>query len=230
MASDTDRPLRTAINRILEESQAVADQLAALEKLRSTHPHTVRQANLGDFCDGTDGDTAEYDCFSFALDLIDCPERIAAREYAPRKVGPIRLPGIADVLPGPNFLDALMLSPQQSLHCCRDHDLVVYCDKFGNPQHAGKVVAGEVVSKWGMKGGLWQHRLWEVPSSYGTSARFYSHQPKERVRHEWVRYLGRVASRVSGFLYLACVIHEHEGKGLSDEELLKLAAKKAARP
>ena len=76
MASDTDHPLRTAIDAILDESQAVADQVAALERLRYPHSHTVRQARLGDFIEASAGDTPEYDCFTFALDLIDCPERI----------------------------------------------------------------------------------------------------------------------------------------------------------
>ena len=229
MASSSDYPLRTEIDRILEELQAVEDQVIAFEKLRSTHLHTVRRANLSDFCESNVCDTTEYDCFTFALDLIDCPERIAVREYAPRKVGPIRSPGIADVLPGPTFLDTLMLSPQQNLQSCRDQDLVVYCDKFGNPQHGGKVIGGEIVSKWGMKGGLWQHGLWEVPSSYGTSARFYSHQPKDLVRQKWIQHLGQVAKRVKEFLYLAHVILKHQGKGLSHIALLNLATKKAAR-
>lgn len=230
MASDADRPLRTAIDTIIEEYQVVEYQVAALERLHSTHAHTVRQAKLSDLVGVSDGDTPEYNCFAFALDLIDCPERIAVGKYAPRTVGPIRFPGIADVLPDANFLWSLMLTPQYSLQNCRDHDLVIYCDKFGYPQHAGKVIAGAVISKWGMKGGLWPHSLWEVPSSYGTSLRFYSHLSKEHVRQKWVEYLQRLARRVSGFLYLASVIHENEGKGLSHKELLRLAAEKAARP
>ncbi len=183
MSIEMDLPLRNAIDRVLQECQSPAEQAAALEEIRPAHPHSIRPVPLETFCELSGGETPEYDCFTFALDLIDCPERLAARKYAPRNIGPSKLPGIADALPGPTFLHLLMLPQLPSMQSCSDYDLVVYSDKFGNAQHAGKIVAGEVVSKWGMKGELWKHGLWEVPNSYGTSVQFCSQLPKESVRH-----------------------------------------------
>jgi hypothetical protein len=230
MAADSIFPLRNALDQILQEYQTPDEQAAALEKIRSEQPHSIRSARLEPICKLRDGETPEYDCFTFALDLIDCPERIAAREYAPRNIGPTKRPGIADALPGPNFLQFLLLPSQPSLQSCSDYDLVVYYDKFGNAQHAGKIVAGAIVSKWGMKGALWQHALWQVPSSYGTSVQFYSHRSKEYVREQWLKYLHKLAQRVRGFTYLVSVMYENKGKNLNHEELIRLAAVKAARP
>jgi hypothetical protein len=185
---------------------------------------------LADFCELRDDEAPEYDCFTFALDLIDCQERIAARAYAPRKIGPTQRPGIADALPGPNFLHFLQLPKQSSLQSCYDYDLVVYYDKFGHTQHAGKIVMGTIISKWGMKGALWQHGLWEVPNSYGTSVQFFAQRPKEYIRQQWLKYLRNLAQRVMGFTYLVSVMYENKGQNLSHEELLRLAAQQGAQP
>lgn len=58
-------------------------------------------------------------------------------------------------------------------------DLVVYCD---GPQqrikHAGMMLPnGRVRSKWGSLPGLFEHRLWDVPSTYGDSVQFYRPVP-----------------------------------------------------
>jgi hypothetical protein len=230
MSADMDLPLRDALNQILQKYQTTAEQVTALEEIRSASPHSIRSAKLSEFCELRDGETPEYDCFTFALDLIDCQERIAAREYAPRKIGPIPRPGIADALLGPNFLHFLQLPKQTSLQACYDNDLVVYYDTFGNAQHAGKIVAGTIVSKGGMKGALWRHGLWEVPNSYGTSVQFYSLQTREYIRQQWLNYLYKLARRVRGFTYLVSVMYENKGKNLSHEELLKLAPQKGAPP
>ena len=142
-----NRQLREAIDGILQRSQTADAQATLLEELRSALPHSIRPAILGMFCELPDGEIPEYDCFTFAFDLIDCPERIAARKYAPRTIGPAMQPGIVDVLPGPNFLPFLRLPEQPSFAACSDGDLVVYCDKFGNARHAGKIVDGAIVSK-----------------------------------------------------------------------------------
>lgn len=214
MEADSDFPLRNELDRILQDYQTPNKQVEALEAIRTAQPHTIRSANLETFCELRDGKTPEYDCFTFALDLIDCQERIAAREYAPRNIGPAKRPGIADALPGVNFLHFLNLPSQSCLQSCCDYDLVVYYDKFGNARHAGKIVAGTIISKWGMKGALWQHGLWEVPSSYGTCVRFYSHRSKEYVRKRWLEYLCRVAKRAKDFTNLVSIMYENRGRNL----------------
>ncbi len=226
---DTMLPLRNEIDRVIHAFQAPNEQAAAFEELCATRPHSVQLACLEKVCELPDGQVTKYDCFTFALDLIDCQERIAARAFAPRNIGPVKQLGIADALPGSSFLQFLLLPEQSSLQSCAEHDLVVYCDQPGHVQHTGKIVGATIVSKWGMKGSLWQHALWEVPSTYGTSARFYSHLTKERVRDRWVDYLRKLAHRVSGFTTLVSVMAERKGKNLIAEELLRLAAERPAR-
>lgn len=226
MCPDTMFPLRKEIDRVIEEVQAPNEQAAALKKLQEIHPHSVQPGTPEEFPELSDEQVTKYDCFTFALDLIDCQERIAARRFAPKTIGPVKRPGIADVLPGSSFLQSLVLPEEPSLQSCADHDLVVYCDKFGNVHHAGKVVGTAIVSKWGMKGSLWRHGLWEVPSNYGTSARFYSHLTREGIRSRWLEYLKDLAKRVSDFTTLVSVMADSKGKNLTAEELLRLAAER----
>ncbi len=220
---DATVTMRDEIDRIVQSLHTPDEQAAALEEIRPTHPHSIRLIELETIGELSKGDAPDYDCFAFALDLIDCPERIAVRQYAPRNIGPIKRPGVGDVLPGPSFVQFLLLPELASLQSCGDHDIVLYYDRFGNVKHAGKVIAEDIVSKWGMKGSLWQHALWEVPSSYGRLVRFYSHRPKDFVRKRWLAYLRRLAQRVSGFTSLVSVMVENDGKNLNAEELLRLA-------
>ncbi len=57
--------------------------------------------------------------------------------------------------------------------------LVLYFDN-DKPVHAGLMKsASRVSSKWG-SGHLWEHELWEVPSSYGDDVRFFERpDPRE---------------------------------------------------
>lgn len=226
MSKDTESSFRDEIDRVIHEKKTQNDQKAAFDIIRSTHPHSIRSAKLELFSELSEGVTPPYDCFTFALDLIDCEERIAAREYAPSTISGIRLLGIEDVLPSTSFLQFLQLPIQTSMQCCRNGDLVVYCDEAKNALHAGKFVDGTVISKWGMKGWLWQHDLWEVPTKYGTSVQFYSHRPKNFIRQKYLEYLSKLANRVQGFTKLVSTIWENKGKNLSHEELLRLSAKK----
>ena len=218
--------LRAAIDAVIRQHDAVPDQVVAFESLRAQHPHSIRPANIADYREGG-GEPPEYDCFAFALDMVDCPERIAVRQFAPHSTGPVTMPGIQDVLPAGAFLQSLLLPEQPDLESGGD-GVVVYYDKSGKSQHAGKLLNGTVVSKWGMKGGLWRHGVWEVPTSYGNSAKFYLHRSAEDIRKAWIQYLGRLAVKVAGFITLVNVIGENESKHFSAETLTKLAREKWA--
>ncbi|MBZ5532394.1 MAG: hypothetical protein LAO20_13265 [Acidobacteriia bacterium] len=55
----------------------------------------------------------------------------------------------------------------------REGDIVLYFNEEERFKHAGLLGAnGRVVSKWGI-GHLYQHELFEVPESYGTTVRFF---------------------------------------------------------
>jgi len=64
------------------------------------------------------------------------------------------------------------VGPEQA----EEGDHVLY---FGQQlEHAGKVCAGMVESKWG-KGHLWQHGVYEVPQRYGDIVRFFRQVSRE---------------------------------------------------
>lgn len=55
----------------------------------------------------------------------------------------------------------------------REGDIVFYFNDESRFKHAGLIVVnGRVVSKWGI-GHLYEHELFEVPESYGTTVRFF---------------------------------------------------------
>lgn len=217
--------LRNKIDSIIQSIQSPTAQSIAFEDIRKVTPHSIYLAKLEDFYNLQGDITNEYDCFTFALDLIDCEERIAVREYSPRTIGPAKLFGIANVLPGPNFLQFLPIPTQPSLESCNGNGLVVYYNKFGDAQHISKIIDNIIISKWGHKGGLWQHGLWEIPSSYGIPKKFYSSIPKELIRERWLDYLSELEMRVNGFSNLVSVMLENKDKNLNHKDLLKISRK-----
>lgn len=199
MLVESDFQLRTELDRILKENLDQSAQEEAIKDFKELHLNSIEGARLEDFCQISNENISDYDCFTFALDLIDSEERIAVRDFAPRKIGPIQRPGIADVLPGPNFIHYLQLQERPSFSMCPDYDLAIYLDRFGKIKHIGKVFKGNIVSKWGMKGYLWQHGIWEVPNSYGINVKFYSQLSKMLIRKKWNAYLCELAKKVRGF-------------------------------
>jgi hypothetical protein len=110
-----------------------------------------------------------YTCLVHALGFVNRPEytAIAAR-------------GFNKVFAGRAFVQWLLdrsLLAEVAQVDARERDLVLYFNDVGQFQHAG-LVAGDhrVVSKWGT-GLLFEHGLFEVPESYGTSVRFFKNLP-----------------------------------------------------
>jgi hypothetical protein len=200
MFSEQISQFRTELDKVLKENQDQSSQEEAIKILVQLHPHFIERAVLDGFCKISTENTPKYDCFTFALDLINSKMRIAVRDYAPRKIGPIQRPGIADVLPGPNFFYYLQLQEQSSISVCQNYDLAVYLDNFGMIKHIGKVFNGNIVSKWGMKGYLWRHGIWEVPNSYGIDVKYYSHLSQKLVADRWSNYLHELARKANGFI------------------------------
>lgn len=199
MLNASDSQLRTELDKILKENQDQGSQEDAIKNINGKYPHSIKQARLDEFSSIANENISEYDCFTFALDLIDSRERIAVRDFAPKKIGPIQRPGIADVLPGPNFVHYLKLPERSSFDECQDCDLVVYFDGSGMIKHIGKIFGKNIISKWGMKGYLWHHGIWEVPNSYGIDVKFYSHLSKTLIVRQWEVYLRELAKKARGF-------------------------------
>jgi hypothetical protein len=199
MFNKSNFQLRTELDRILKENKDQSAQEEAIKNINKLNPNSIERAWLDDFCEMPIEHIPEYDCFTFALDLIDSQIRIEVRDFAPRKIGPFQRPGIADALPGPNFIHYLQLQGRSSLSLCQDYDLAIYFDSFGMIKHIGKIFNGNIVSKWGLKGYLWQHGIWEIPNSYGIEVKFYSQLPKKLIVKKWNAYLYELANKVKEF-------------------------------
>jgi hypothetical protein len=76
-------------------------------------------------------------------------------------------------------------------HLCEadgEGPIIIYF-RDGAPEHAGSWREGAVVSKWGFgRTHIWQHALWDVPTSYGDEARFFKSLPNVfELYRSWVR-------------------------------------------
>ena len=60
-----------------------------------------------------------------------------------------------------------------------DDKIVVYFDK-GTVTHFGKIQNDKILSKWGV-GLIWEHPVFEVPSSYGNEVKYSSGRPEVEV-------------------------------------------------
>ncbi len=71
-----------------------------------------------------------------------------------------------------NYFQELLDSGFIELHDTKSTDdtVTVYFDN-SVAKHFGKIVNGEIISKWG-KGLIWKHRVFEVPISYGNIVKY----------------------------------------------------------
>jgi hypothetical protein len=130
-------------------------QILEMEKLRGRIPHSVRLHTR--FSEAIH----DLNCFMFALGI------------APEAVSDMRL---AQVFPGQRFVRFLLANGHLREEKA-EASLVIYF-RDGAPQHAGKLEAREVISKWGAGGThIWQHDLWDIPSDYGSEAHFFANLP-----------------------------------------------------
>lgn len=106
-----------------------------------------------------------YTCAVHAFCLTEHPAYLAVASW-----------GRGDVFAGSEFINFLlireMLSPKLPGQEMRD-DYIIYFDETGF-RHIGRISENaRVISKWGT-GHLWDHGLWEVPSTYGDDVRYFS--------------------------------------------------------
>jgi len=106
-----------------------------------------------------------YTCAMHIFDFAEKPEYVAIAER-----------GFNRVFAGGTFVHWLLdrgLLEEMAEADAREGDLVIYFNDEGRFKHAGlKLGKDRVVSKWGT-GRLYEHGLFEVPESYGTTVRFF---------------------------------------------------------
>ena len=152
---EEDRELRSELQRITETSGF--NQEGDITTLGTTHPHSISLVAAS--TEHPHG----YNCFMYALGLAVLPDRLAALASEHE-----------EAFPSARFVARLVEKGLQEIAAAdaEEGDLALYFDEAGNPRHSGVLQGGFVVSKWGA-GHIWKHLLFEVPSSYGVTVRFY---------------------------------------------------------
>jgi hypothetical protein len=149
-AVDADIYLRTELNQIA--LQPVERHEALVEELHQRCPHSITVVERA----------GSYTCFQHAFSLVEPPAVV-------RTIGIVH----TDVFPSPDFVEYLVKNVLVAVH--RDEsgigDLVLYRDGL-EARHAGVLHGRGIRSKWGI-GHLWDHALFEVPATYGTTIEYF---------------------------------------------------------
>ena len=152
-----DAQLRHALRAMTEETDGVRHP-ELLRELSLAHPNTVKILESAH-------PLHRYTCFVHAFGFTEQPHYISIAEM-----------GFNYVYAGPEF--GLWLIDKGYISEITEGDLVpndlaFYFSADGRLRHVAIFLdSGRYQSKWGL-GYLFEHRLFEVPESYGNSARFF---------------------------------------------------------
>jgi hypothetical protein len=147
--------LREELNQVLAKENSDAElkeQIQLIDDLRAQQPHSITLLR-----ETVPNVLPRFNCYQYAFGL----------ENVTLTTGFLR-----EIRPGRDFMHSLMhhLLEEISLEDTKSGDHVLYEDS--RIEHAGKMNAGAVESKWGL-GHLWRHGLYELPLKYGNRARFF---------------------------------------------------------
>jgi len=120
----------------------------------------------------------DYNCFAYAFELVDS---------VAYDISTNQLHCIGTDAQFVTYLFSKRWLQQLSFEKATDLDIVMYSDAQG-PQHAGKLLAGRVISKWG-RGLLWDHQIGEVPINYGDVVQFYRRMGTYEAEAAFISYL-----------------------------------------
>lgn len=147
--------LRRELQQITE-STPVDEHPAHIKVLQRAHRHTIKVIK-------NEYSIQLYTCGVHAFYLVDDPTYVEIAGY-----------GLGSTFAGPGFINFLFQS--QLLSPCRPPiflgDLIIYFHD-GKFRHVGRMKSEtRVLSKWGT-GWLYEHGIWEVPSSYGDDIQYF---------------------------------------------------------
>ena len=148
----------------LDRSVAIRDPIKNIEyvnTLRNNIPHSIKLLEESDF---TKNFYPNYNCYMFALDLLNSKE---VDQKAQSTLGRVR--------PGNDFIKYLLnqeVLKEINFAELKFDDIIIYFDQ-NNPLHAGKVRSGKVISKWTIYGHLWEHGIDEVPLCFGSNRKYF---------------------------------------------------------
>ena len=158
--NDNNTQLRVKLQHIADTyiGEEAEKQIQPIADLSAIHPHSIRlvqKAITGQ------PETFRFNCHEYTFDLLASEEvRCIARRYR-------------DIFPGRDFVIWLIENYLTELANSevQDGDFIVYFSD-GLIMHSGLYSNGKVRSKWGLCH-LWEHKINEVPNSYGQEFRFF---------------------------------------------------------
>lgn len=138
----------------------IKDQKEKIKDLSSKFNHTIITKCSDDVISEEFG---LYNCFAYALNLVDSDGYLKIASTFPR-----------NVFANSEFIEFLLIN--EKLFQIGDdininEGIIIYFDNQ-KPVHAGKVANKRVTSKWGT-GLLFEHDLFEVPINYGNKYMLY---------------------------------------------------------
>jgi len=168
-----DQSLRGELDRIAEDyagsDEHIVMQIGLVESLTSKYHHTITLVRAR-----VPGERV-FTCYQYSLSVHNSKEV----QYA--------MLLNASLFFGRDFMKYLIDTrlKEITIQDANDGDHVVYSN--ASIQHAGKVVAGKVESKWG-RAHLWSHSVFEVPQNYGNTVQFFSRIDQEVAVDAFLEY------------------------------------------
>ena len=140
----------------------VAEQLAKIDALKAKHNHSIVLVQSAVLANQR---TWNFNCHAFAFGLHETEEFWSIRESQP------------DVWPTGTFVSQLLVPRLEPISedNQRVGDLIVYFSGQ-SVTHSGIVGDQLVRSKWG-SAHTWDHRIFEVPTSFGSTVRYFKRVP-----------------------------------------------------
>ncbi len=150
------------------------------------HPDAVRQlrADFDHSIDCLEIEFAPYNCFAYALDVVDSETILEILRADLQAACPV------DVKFGTEFMEHLI---EREILRRDDVGSVIVYFSDGRPVHAGRYQNDRVTSKWGI-GCLWEHGIWEVPSSHGDQYQLFGLPTRRMLETEFREYFAELSA------------------------------------
>lgn len=156
-----NQQLREALDHVLDTyaCDEVGDQIQQINNLAQRYPHSI---SLVHEAIPNKPETFSFNCYQHSFDLVNVEPVDRIMRTRP------------SVFPGREYVAFLIdnfLCEVRVQHA-EDGDHVIYSTDL-RIEHAGRISAGAIESKWGLMH-LLRHGLYEVPSRYGNRVRFFT--------------------------------------------------------
>lgn len=192
LAERNNKELRGAISDITERDDpaSISEQPVRIKALREKYPHSIDRVELAG--------RSRYNCVQYAFDLIDLPDDIRhavddleswRRQRQLQRIDPFDTTFVSFLI-GRGALHKLIYAESESV--------IVYLDDKEKVHHVGKMQGALVRSKWGHRGHLWQHRVYEVPILWGDNAPLFKNVAKDEILQGLSDFMEEVRSADTG--------------------------------